>query len=183
MKIENAPTIQVTKVKAFDGKPDFYLMHYKGMFVATDDRDKAIGFCANAKRWSETAINVFITGDSDFINDLNFELNYEEESILFIWPSIGHPIYPLCLSGDIPTQRFVAAFFIVRAIVSQTFTQNKSVMITNFSPSGAQAQDVMKFQYARICALESRIEELEKLLKAKKKTWLSHFYALTSTSD
>ena len=84
MKIENAPTIQVTKVKAFDGKPDFYLMHYKGMFIATDDRDKAIGFCANAMRWSETPINVFITGDSDFINDLNFELTYEKESILFI---------------------------------------------------------------------------------------------------
>lgn len=43
-------------------------------------------------------------------------------------------------------------------------------MITNFSPTGAQAQDVMQFQYVRICALENRIEELEKLLADKKKT-------------
>jgi len=179
MKIENAPTIQVTKVKAFDGKPDFYLMHYKGMFVATDDRDKAITFCANAKRWSENPINVFITGDTDFINDINFELDYEEESILFIWPSIGRPIYPLRFGGDIRTQRFIAAFFIVRASVSQVFTQNKSVMITNFSPTGSQAQDVMQFQYVRIRALENRIAELEKLLQGKKKTWLCHFSVLT----
>lgn len=43
-------------------------------------------------------------------------------------------------------------------------------MITNFSPTGAQAKDVMQFQYIRICALENRIDELEKLLQYKKKT-------------
>lgn len=43
-------------------------------------------------------------------------------------------------------------------------------MSTNFSPTGAQAQDVMQFQYVRIRALENRIQELEKLLANKKKT-------------
>lgn len=43
-------------------------------------------------------------------------------------------------------------------------------MTTNFSPSGAQAQDVIQFQYVRICALENRIKELENLLNDKKKT-------------
>lgn len=119
MKIENAPTIQVTKVKAFDGKPDFYLMHYKGMFVATDDRDKAIGFCANAKRWSETPINVFVTGDSDFINDVNFEVNYEEENILFIWPSFAWANGSLCNYRNLSEQWFVTAFFINRVSVSK----------------------------------------------------------------
>jgi hypothetical protein len=76
----------------------------------------------------------------------------------------------LRFGGDIRTQRFIAAFFIVRASVSQVFTQNKSVMITNFSPTGSQAQDVMQFQYVRIRALENRIAELEKLLQGKKKT-------------
>lgn len=77
MKIQNAKTIQVFKTKDLIGTT-LYHIRYSGLTIVTDDRDKAIQFCVSAKTWSNIDLNVFVSDDSDFINDLNFVLDYEK---------------------------------------------------------------------------------------------------------